>query len=618
MNIITIDVETYYSKKDYSLSKSSTEAYINDSRFEVIGLAIKVNDGETKWYSGSYESTKLWLEQFDWKGSLVLAHNTLFDGAILSWRFGINPAGWLDTLSMARALHGVDAGGSLKALAERYGVGVKGTEVDDADGLHRWDFTPEQLHKYSQYCINDVDLTYALFLKMGTGFPQRELKLIDATLRCYINPILEINPWILEAHLGELRVQKETLLASVNKDPKALHSNKQFAAILESLGVEVPMKISKTTGKPTYALAKTDEGLKALLEHENPEVQALVAARLGTKSTIEETRTERFIDIAKRNNNQLPIALKYYGARTGRWSALDKQNLQNIPRKSTMKQAIHAPDGYVMVGVDLSNIELRGGLWIAGQLDKLELLGGGHDLYCDFAAEVRGLDYSVVRGGYEADDPEQTANRQLGKVGQLSLIYGTGSAKLKDTVRIQANQKITIDLAESMKENYRSTYTDVVNAWREGTDVLKAIMNDEYMEYGNEGIVKVHGRKGIYLPSGLYMAYPELQEYQDDETGRTKWKYKIRNGWEDIYGSKVFQGVTQAVARCVMGEAWLRIQKRYPLAMSIHDAAYFVAPESEAAEALEYAISCMRVTPKWMPGIPLDAEGKYGKTWKDC
>ena len=283
-----------------------------------------------------------------------------------------------------------------------------------------------------------------------------------------------------------------------------------------------------------------------------------------------------------------------------------------------MKQAIHAPDGYVMVGVDLSNIELRGGLWIAGQLDKLELLGGGHDLYCDFAAEVRGLDYSVVRGGYEADDPEQTANRQLGKVGQLSLIYGTGSAKLKDTVRIQANQKITIDLAESMKENYRSTYTDVVNAWREGTDVLKAIMNDEYMEYGNEGIVKIHGRKGIYLPSGLYMAYPELQEYQDDETGRTKWKYKIRNGWEDIYGSKVFQGVTQAVARCVMGEAWLRIQKRYPLAMSIHDAAYFVAPEGEAAEALEYAISCMRVTPKWMPGIPLDAEGKYGKTWKDC
>ena len=267
MNIITIDVETYYSKKDYSLSKSSTEAYINDSRFEVIGLAIKVNDGETKWYSGSYESTKLWLEQFDWKNSLVLAHNCLFDGAILSWRFGINPAGWLDTLSMARALHGVDAGGSLKALAERYGVGVKGTEVDDADGKHRWDFSAEQLAKYGEYCRNDVDLTYALFVKMGTGFPQRELKLIDATLRCYTNPILEINPWILEAHLGELRVQKETLLASVNKDPKALHSNKQFAAILEGLGVEVPMKISKTTGKPTYALAKTDEGLKALLEH---------------------------------------------------------------------------------------------------------------------------------------------------------------------------------------------------------------------------------------------------------------------------------------------------------------------------------------------------------------
>ena len=619
MNLITIDFETYYDKKSYSLSKSSTEAYINDSRFEVIGLAIKFNDGDTQWYSGSYETTKLWLEQFDWANSLVLAHNCLFDGAILSWRFGINPAGWLDTLSMARALHGVDAGGSLKALAERYGVGVKGTEVDDADGKHRWDFSDEELASYAAYCINDVDLTYDLFKIMGSNFPKKELKLIDATLRCYTHPVLELNTTVLNNHLENLIDKKEQLLASVNQDPKALHSNKQFAALLEAHGVEVPMKISKTTGKPTYALAKTDEGLKALTEHENLEVQALVAARLGTKSTIEETRTERFIDIAKRNNDKLPIALKYYGARTGRWSALDKQNLQNIPRKSTMKKAIHAPDGYVMVGVDLSNIELRAGLWIAGQMDKLSLLGSGYDLYCDFAAEVRGLDYKTVRGGYEAGDAEQTSNRQLGKVGQLSLIYGTGSAKLKDTVRIQAGQKITIDLAESMKDSYRLTYTDVVNAWREGTNILQAIMNDDCMEYGNENLIKVHGKRGIQLPSGLYMAYPELQTYTDDETGRTKWKYRIRNGWEDIYGSKVFQGITQAVARCIMGEAWLRIQKRFPLAMSIHDAAYFVAPEDQAEDALQFAIECMRVTPTWIKsGIPLDAEGAYGKTWSDC
>lgn len=618
MNIITIDFETFYNKKEYSLSKLTTEAYINDPRFEIIGVAVKVNDGETKWWSGSYEATKLWLEQFDWGNSLVLAHNAVFDGAILSWRLGIHPAGWLDTLSMARAVHGVDAGGSLAALAERYGLGVKGTEVNDADNKHRWDFTAAELASYSAYCINDVNLTYELFKKLGAVFPSKELKLIDATLRCYTNPQLLINPWVLEAHLAELRVTKENLLASVNQDPKALHSNKQFAALLESLGVEVPMKVSKTTGKPTFALAKTDEGLKQLLEHEDLHVQALVAARLGTKSTIEETRTERFIDISKRNNNLLPIALKYYGARTGRWSALDKQNLQNIPRKSTMKKAIHAPDGYVMIGVDLSNIELRGGLWIAGQLDKLELLGGGHDLYCDFAAEVMGLDYGTVREGYKAGDQTQINNRQLGKVGQLSLIYGTGSAKLKDTVRIQAGQKIDIDLAESMKDSYRQTYTEIVRAWREGTDVLEAILNDEFMEYGNEGIVKIHGKRGIYLPSGLYMAYPELQKYTDDETGRTKWKYKIRNGWEDIYGSKVFQGVTQAVARCVMGEAWLRIQKRYPLVMSIHDAAYFIAPENQAESALEFAIDCMRIAPKWMPGIPLDAEGGYGKTWAEC
>ena len=58
MSIVTVDFETYYAK-DFSLSKMTTEEYINDPRFEVIGVGIKVDDGETTWHTGADVKTAL-------------------------------------------------------------------------------------------------------------------------------------------------------------------------------------------------------------------------------------------------------------------------------------------------------------------------------------------------------------------------------------------------------------------------------------------------------------------------------------------------------------------------------------------------------------------------------
>jgi DNA polymerase len=139
MNIITVDFETYYSA-DLGFAKQTTEEYVRDPRFEVVGVAVQVNDGEPEWYTGDSIGTYAFLKQFDWENSLALAHNAMFDGFILTEHFQIKPKGWLDTLSMGRALHGTNVGGSLKVLAEFYGIGEKGTEVNDAKGLRRTDF----------------------------------------------------------------------------------------------------------------------------------------------------------------------------------------------------------------------------------------------------------------------------------------------------------------------------------------------------------------------------------------------------------------------------------------------------------------------------------------------
>ena len=329
MSFITVDFETYYSN-EYSLSKMTTEEYVRDPRFQIIGVGISLDGDTPLWISGSHTEIKnKLLTLADWDESAVLCHNTMFDGAILEWILQLNAAFYFDTLCIARAVHGVEAGGSLAKLVQRYELGEKGTEVINALGKRLEDFSPEELTRYGEYCKNDASLTTALFKKLVLEFPESELSLIDMTLKMFLRPSLRLDDALLVTRLEEVREEKQELLNGLMQElncadeegvRKKLCSNPQFAAILRERNVEPPMKISPRTGKEAYALAKNDEGFMALQEHEDPIVQQLCAVRLGTKSTLEEARIERFLGIGQRNRGFLPVPLKYYGAHTGRWS----------------------------------------------------------------------------------------------------------------------------------------------------------------------------------------------------------------------------------------------------------------------------------------------------------
>ncbi len=398
--MITIDFETFYDK-DFSLSKLTTEEYVRDDRFEVIGVAVKVNDEPTEWFSGDHEQTLIWLQQFNWGDHFVLAHNAVFDAAILTWRFGIRPKAWLDTLSMARAVLGPTASVSLAKLVEHFGIGQKGHEVEDAKGFRRADFTPQHLAQYASYCVNDVELTYKLFKELDASFPTKEKRLIDLTIRMFSDPVLELDEERLKAHLQDVQERKRKLFTEANITPEILNSNKKFAALLESFGVVPPMKISPTTDKETYAFAKSDEDFLRLLDHSDERVQAIVAARIGAKSTLEESRTQRFIDIAGRTpDHKLPIPLKYYAAHTGRWGGSDAVNLQNLPsrgeQKNKLKRCITAPKGHVIIDCDSSQIEARVLAWLAGQTDVLAKFSLKQDVYKYMASTIYGKPESAV------------------------------------------------------------------------------------------------------------------------------------------------------------------------------------------------------------------------------
>lgn len=610
MNVLTIDFETYYTSGDLGFKKQTTEEYVRDPRFHVIGVSVQVDGGKPEWFSGNYMETYEFLKQFDWANSMAVAHNAMFDMAILSWHYNIKPMAIGDTLSMARAVHGTEVGGSLEKLAVHYGLGVKGKEVVAAIDLKREDFTTRQLDAYGDYCKNDVALTYDLFRTLLPSFKMMELKLIDTTIRMFTEPVLRLDPGLLEKHLVQVRDRKAKSLAAAGCSIEDLMSNKKFAEVLRNLGVEPPMKISPTTGKETLALAKNDEEFKAMADHKDIRVQTLVAARLGNKTTLEETRTERLIGIATRG--LIPVPLSYYAAHTGRWGGSDKLNFQNFPSRGenagVLKNAILAPEGHVIIDCDSSQIEARVLAWFAGQTDLVEAFKNGEDVYKIMASQI------YRKSIEEVLDTKANPERFVGKTTILGAGYGMGSAKFQAQLKT-FDVTVTEGEAAGIIKTYRETYPYIPALWQVGSTAITALANGQTTKWGN-GCIEIH-KDGILMPNGLYQRYPNLRKMVDDQ-GKTQYVYDSRKGIVKLYGGKLTENVCQGLARCIIGEQMLRIAKRYRVVLTVHDAVACVAPKEEAEEAKQYVMDCMRYVPDWAKGIPLNCEAGYGDSYGDC
>lgn len=628
MDIITIDFETFYDQ-DFSLSKLTTEQYVRSDLFEIIGMGIQVNDGAPMWVAGTAKVKKV-LEAIDFSDKAILCHNTAFDGAILSWHFGVKPKLWMDTLSMARPTHQLTVGGSLKALSAYFGLGAKGTEVLDAKGKRLADFTVHELSQYGNYCKNDVDLTYRLFQKLKVGFPVSEMLVIDQTLRMYTEPSIKLDADLLQTHLEEVIAKKRSLLADLayNEFGMAnvtdmLMSNTAFADALKRMNVDPPMKVSARTGKETYAFSKTDQAFVDLLEHHDERVQNLVAARLGIKSTIEETRTERLIGVSKRG--YLPILLNYYGAHTGRFSGGDKLNLQNLPARgnTTIRRAICAPDDHVLISCDSSQIEARMVAWLAGQDDLVQAFADNRDVYSEFASEVYGRPIT------KADKVE----RFVGKTCILGLGYGMGAEKFRRTLEIgQAgvNVIITLEEAQRIVTLYRTKNHKIVSLWNKLGKALGGIMA------GQTGVVAknvVYNSEGIRLPNGLYIRYPALRKdennYKYIADARSfreivkqrvlgdKGDKKVKVNWTSVYGGKATENLVQAMARIVIADQMAVIGRKYHVAFQVHDEIIIVAPEATGLEAQQELERVMSTAPSWAPDLPVACESGMARNYGD-
>jgi len=301
----------------------------------------------------------------------------------------------------------------------------------------------------------------------------------------------------------------------------------------------------------------------------------------------------------------------YYAAHTGRWGGDDKLNLQNLPRNSPLKLAIIPEDGYVILDSDSSQIEARTLAWLAGQDDLVDAFDRGEDVYKIMASAIYGKPVELITKD----------ERFVGKTTILGAGYGMGAAKFKLQLK---NFGVDVELEEAKRiiDTYRATYPMIVKLWATAGNMLKAILQNQQTSFGRGGLLEVDGSRGIKLPNGLYLRYPNLRLREDEESGKVEVVYDTKKGKavipNRIYGGKVIENVCQALARIVIGEQMLVVNKKYPVVMTVHDAIAVVVLKAEAETAKEYVELCMRLRPSWAPELPLNCEAGYGESYGDC
>ena len=650
--IITVDLETYWDTKEgYTLSKMTTEEYIRHDKFRAFGACVHVygSDEPTRWVSA--EGLREYFNGVDWGRTAVLAHNAQFDVSIMEWIYGVRPAFIFDTLSMARALRGVEVGNSLAKLASDFGLPPKGTAVYSTNGLV--ELTDKLEEELAAYCAHDVYLCEQIFGRLVRDYPSKELRLIDMTLKMYTRACLELDPNMLTDAILDEKEKREDLLQKLGVEETALASNQQFAALLEKLNVVPPTKTSKTTGKETLALAKNDALFQALLNGEREDVALLCEARLRVKSTTERTRAQRFLDISKRG--ALPVPLSYYGAQTGRWTASKGSaiNMQNLKRGSFLRKAIMAPEGHQLVVGDLSQIEPRVLAWLSDYTDMLDIFKAGGDPYAAFGAQmfnIPGLSKeshpdlrqsakSALLGcGYGLGWAAFASQLLTGFLGAPPQRYDLGFAKKLGVTQAMAQKFLDWEVnveklnaiphtcttkelvihclaSKAIIDKYRATATPVVDFWALNTELIHESLY-KGKEYKHKCLTY---RKGeIELPSGMKLLYPDLnvRRYTDEKKNKEQVEWTYGQDRTKIYAGKITNNVTQGVARCVMTDGMVRTAKRYFVAGTVHDEQIVVVPDAEVSEAKAWVLAQMTMEPPYMPGIPLDADGgahrRYG------
>lgn len=666
--VLTVDFELYFDD-EYTLTKLTTEEFVRDPRFQVIGVSVKFMHEPAVWLTDTqfrYALTQIRLDE-----AAVLAHHAHLEALILSHHYGIRPGFWLDTLSMERA-NSHHLRNDLGSILERRGIGHKGDAPDRYKGRRLETLTAEEWNDYGDYARNDADTEWALFLQLLPGFPLDELKLIDITVRMFSEPALVADIPFLTA-FAEYEDQRRAAMLEANKlEAGDFRSEVKFAEILRARGVEPgtkkPAKPRKDGREWTYAFAKDDPFMQILLDHEDDDIRQLAEARVAFKSVNALSRTRRILASAHRG--PLPIYVAYSKAHTHRWGGGDKMNPQNWDRvkrdrqkkpigwTGAIRRSIKAPPGQLIRVADLSQIEPRLTAYVANETWMLDAFRDPKvDLYSKQASEIyrRPVDRKA--------NPDDEVPGQMGKACVIGLGYKQGTFRFAweclkgpfgnppQTFTMATAEQLGVDVnafmskphnvrralemprrlndreilihcavADAFVRRYRASVPAIEGFWELAETVIRAMAEGAVMRFGGPtGELLETGPGYTTLPgSGVYLRYPELRWRDSEEFEKRGWRYRTEEGWAKVHGGVYTNNVVQWLARMKIAGDMIAVHEAgIRISMFNHDEIDALGPADTARADLATMYQIMRRPPRWAPDLPLNVDGGVGEVFGD-
>jgi DNA polymerase bacteriophage-type len=626
--LLFLDYETYYDR-EYTLKKLTPPEYILDARYETLMCGVQEGLDNRPFIVDGPDFPKF-ISQYDPATTTTVTFNALFDNCILAWRYGFVPARMLCAMRMAAALRGhLLESVSMASVCKLFKLRPKGTYIESMLGKHRADLR-QNLNDWNSavtYCLDDTQRCAEIFSILAPEFPSSERRVMDKVLRCAVEPHFRIDIPMLTQHLVDLETEKADLLAAAGvSDAGDLRSNDKFASLLTQQGVDIEFKQSLTDpNRFIPAFAKTDEFMSVLQEHDNRTVQTLAAARLGVRSTIEQSRAQRMLTISSlpwpsycRGN--MPIPLRYSGAHTHRLSGEWKINMQNLPsgrgtKLSKLRASLGCSETEEVVAGDLAQIEARVTAWLCGQHDLLDQFAKNLDPYSILASLVF---------GFKVDKKIHLIERFIGKSGVLGLGFRCGAKKFYNMVirsaralgmDIETLLKIwTPELAQKTVDAYRQSNRAIVNAWYRLDDILAS----SWCGFGPPqkwGPVVI-GEGYVELPNGMKMVYNVQSRDATTDDGLT---YSYGRRISPMHGGVMLENVVQALARIIVMHAALRLwDKGIKFRLQSHDELVFIVPKDQVEQTKAIVLEEMSRRPSWAQGLPLAAEVGSGPSYGDA
>ncbi|EPV58539.1 XRE family transcriptional regulator [Streptococcus agalactiae GB00923] len=637
---LSIDLETYC---EVDLRKSGVYSYAEDDSFEILLLAVSVdngpvtvydltkenlpdqilhalvNDSIIKWaFNASFERICLsnWLKKH---------HPKLLSEGFLSpnsWRCSMV---WSAYLGLPLSLEGVGTVLKLKEqklkeggdLIRYFCLPCKPTKINGGRKRNFPHHAPDKWAAFINYNKRDVEVELA----------------IKDKLRNHPVPDFLWEEYHQDQNINDrgIGIDVDFVKAAITIDEES--KSKIQEELKELTGLENPNSVLQMIGwlrehgVTTNSLDK--KAVKELLKVVDAKTTKVLKLRQqAAKSSV--SKYQAMVNCVCLDGRARGM-FQFYGAnRTGRWAGRLVQ-LQNLPQnhlpdlkeardlfktgdleatdllygtQDTLSQLIRTAfvpsDGKKFIVCDFSAIEARVLSHLAGEKWRSMVFEQGKDIYCMSASQMFGV--PVEKHGHNAD------LRQKGKIAELACGYGgaVGALKAMGAIDMGLDEQELQPLVDS----WRQANPNIVLFW---WDVDKAVKTAvKYQKQTETHGIQFKVRKGmlfITLPSGRKLAYvkPKMGENQFGGESVTYEGTGTAKRWERLesYGPKFVENIIQAISRDILAYSMKQL-KDFRIVGHVHDE---IIIECDQSQNLEQIATLMGKAPYWMPDINLRADG---------